>query len=237
MAKPEFFKFKEINSENVHREFQVHTVWTDGRNSVAEILEEAEKRQIKELAFTEHARAGSNYCPEFFRQIEFASQSHPAIRVYKGLEVKIVDTTGALDISPAMRDAADLVIASVHSFAGDHGQRKNPGAVEKEEAHRIEFSMAMALVESRKADVLSHAGGMSLRHFGEFPLSYFEQLLAKCAQNEVPFEINFSYHADILEDLLPLLDAINPLISIGSDVHELQKVGACRDALVRQLGL
>ena len=237
MAKPAFFRFKEISAENVHREFQVHTDWTDGSNSITEILAEAERRQIKELAFTEHARASSDYVPEFFRQIELASRNSSIVRVYKGLEVKIMDTTGRLDISPSMCGTADLVIASVHSFSDDYGQRRSARMVDKEEAHRIEFNMAMALIASRKADVLSHPGGMSLRYFGEFPLPYFEQLLAKCVEHDVPFEINFSYHAAILEDLLPLLKDINPLISIGSDVHELQKIGACRDELVRRLDL
>ena len=231
---PRFVRFGALDASTMNRDFQTHTAWTDGRNSVAEMLAAAADRGLAEFAFTEHARASSSYWPAFFAEIDAEARHHPTLRVFRGFEVKIVDESGTLDISDDMRAAADLVLGSVHSFPGSSvkdADRVNARALGAEETHRREFALAKAFVQRQCGAVLSHPGGMSLRTFGTFPLAYFDELLALCAQLDVPFEINSSYHRDVLRDLVPLLRRHDPLISIGSDAHSAADVGACRDLL------
>lgn len=234
--RPRFHRFSELTGERLSAEYQIHTNWTDGAGTVREVLEAARAADLKEIAFTEHARHNSTYYPEFFQEIERERQAFADLTVYRGFEVKVVDFDGTLDISDEMRAAADIVLASVHSFPGrDGGGVIRPRDVPRAQAHRIERDLSLGVIARASADVLSHPGGMSMRFHGGFPMEYFDDLLAAIRGTDMAFELNHSYHAPIFDDLVALIRAHDPLVSIGSDVHALTSMGACRDALKRVL--
>ena len=235
--KPNFHHFSELTHANVNSDFQVHTNWTDGEGTVAEVLNQAREIGLAEIAFTEHARASSSYYVDFFREIDTHDARTPEVTVYRGFEVKALDSAGTLDISPEMRAVADIVLGSVHSFPAGNGGVAKATDFAPEDAQDIEFGLAKGIVESGDADVLSHAGGMCLRGFGRFPMELMDRLVATAARRGIAFEINVSYHAAILDLLLPLLARHDPLVSVGSDAHRLDQIGACRDALRESLSL
>jgi putative hydrolase len=222
----------------VSRDFQVHTNWTDGQGTVSETISAAKNAKLKEIAFTEHARHTSTYYNDFFAEIEREAIKEPLLDIYKGFEVKIIDYKGTLDISDDMRACADIVLASVHSFPGPSRDTPiPPRMVSHEESIEIETALSLGVIEAESADVLSHPGGMSVRFHGSFPLKNYDRLLSAIKGSSVAFEINYSYHTSILTDLLKLVEKHDPLISIGSDVHALDTMGACRDALTEILKL
>jgi putative hydrolase len=235
--KPSFCRFSELSWDAINIDFQVHTNWTDGQCTVAQILDRAMELELSALTFTEHARYTSDYYPDFFAEVDECAAERPEITVYRGFEIKILDRSGKLDISPEMRACADLVIASVHSLPTSDGGRAMAREFARDEAARLEFELARGMLERQTADVLSHAGGMSLRTFGAFPDDYMEELVSLAARTGVVFEINSSYHSDSLETLLPILDRFDPKVSISSDVHRLDELGVCRDQLRRMLDL
>lgn len=235
--KPRFYRFSELTRENTNRDFQIHTDWTDGEAPVAAVLRRAQDVGLAELAFTEHARATSDYYPAFFREIDGLSAASEGMTVYRGFEVKVLSPDGRLDISEPMREAADIVLASVHSFPLDDGSVAPAAKFTREEAVEIEFGLARGVIENGAADVLSHAGGMCLRTFGAFPMAYMDDLVGLAAGRDVAFEINAAYHGAILKPLLDTLARHDPLVSIGSDAHRLDDVGSCRDLLREALSL
>jgi len=236
--RPKFFRFSELTRENVNRDFQVHTSWTDGANTTFEVLEQARQVGLTEIAFTEHARARSDYYVGFFQEVEAHADRFPEITVYRGFEVKVLDESGTLDMSPAMKKTADLILGSVHSFPDRDGKPAPPAMkLGEEKASDIEFGLARGIIEGGFADVLSHAGGMCLRAFGRFPEARLDKLVSLAAEHGVAFEINISYHAAILDQLIQLLARHDPLVSIGSDAHRLEDIGACRNAVHGALAL
>jgi len=228
---PTFFRFSELTHENVNRDFQVHTNWTDGEGTIDQVLQAACNCGLAEIAFTEHARATSEYYTDFFGEIDRKKTELPQLGIYRGFEVKVIDTKGNLDISSTMRAQADIVLGSVHSFVQPDGSPRRPVDCSKAEAIETEFALAQAIIDGGQADVLSHAGGMCLRNFGEFPLDMMASLIEKSAQTGIAFEINTSYHAEILLELFQMLARHDPYVSIGSDVHRLEEMGRCRDAV------
>jgi len=86
----------------------------------------------------------------------------------------------------------------------------------------------MASLENRsdEFDILGHPGGMSLRFHGEFPTEYFEEIIINCVKHNIAFDINYSYHSNIINQLKPLFVKYNPLVSIGSDAHIADSVGS-----------
>jgi putative hydrolase len=237
VKRPVFYRFSEATSENINRDFQIHTRLTDGEGEIVEVLDQAIACGLAEIAFTEHARHTSTYYPEFFAEIDNLAENYADLTVFRGFEVKLTDTQGSLDISADMRAQAGIILASVHGLPRKNHPPAPARDFSEKEANRIEFETSMGLLQNGKADVLSHCGGMSLRTFGKFPFSCFDELIAETAKTDIAFEINSSYHSDCLDILLPLLQKYNPLISVGSDVHKLSSLAECRDKMQEILGL
>jgi len=216
---PTFPRFDDLNAALLSREFQIHTTWTDGEGSVHEVLDAARARGLREIAFTEHARHTSTYYPDFFAEIDEAARAFPDLTVFRGFEVKIVDFEGALDISSSMRAQAEIILASVHSLPQPAGGVIHPREMDARKTCQIELDLSLGVIAAGSADVLSHAGGMSMRFHQGFPLESYEAILAAICTTDMAFEMNYSYHAPVFGELITLVQRYNPRVSVGSDVH------------------
>lgn len=224
LCSPRFPRFTALTPKDLGVEGHTHTDFTDGETTPDAYMKRAMALGLSRLAFTEHIRRASTYWPEFLRAIA-ALRHEGTPSLWAGFEAKVLDATGELDIPPQAFAAADVVLGSVHSAPGPNGSRQ-PRTVPREELALIERNLGLALVRRGQAQVLAHPGGMSLALYGDFPLEYMDALAQECAGTGVAFEINARYHADILEWLLPLLARHDPLVSLGSDAHEPDQVGA-----------
>jgi putative hydrolase len=96
---------------------------------------------------------------------------------------------------------------------------------------RVEYEMALGLLQCAPIDVLAHPGGMYQRlRKRSFPDAYLRELMTVSIAAGVAIEINTSYLLDV-DGFLRLCAEINPCVSIGSDAHSLEAIGQCRDIL------
>ncbi len=228
---PSLVHFRQLTPSWLRREMHLHTDYTDGAPSIAQVIHCAESLQLEEIAFTEHARADSDWFPEFATEVRRHAQA-TSLRVLVGAEVRITDFDGSLDISPMIREQCDLVLASVHRFPGSNGSPREFREVPRDSFAQIEFDLARALLQHGGADVLAHPGGMSLKHLKTFPSEWFGALMEESHANGVAIEINTSYLRDVA-GFLDLLQETNPLVSVGSDAHTLDQMGRCQQ-IVRE---
>ena len=225
--------FSELTKENSNIEMQVHTDWTDGKNSVEEMIFAASGKGLETFAFTEHARASSVYFPKFKEKVRTLSSDFPNMRVLCGVEVKILNFSGDLDLAPEIESSAEIKLASVHSFPVAKNKRVMAGSFKFEDAANIERDLAVSAIKTGRADVLAHPGGMCCRFFSKFPLQHFKTIMIACKDYDVAFELNYAYHREVIGDIIELLRAVDPPVSIGSDAHEVSSVGKARD-MVRE---
>jgi DNA polymerase (family X) len=115
-ALPELLAVSDLRGD-VH----MHTVETDGRNTIEEMAEAARKRGYQYLAITDHSKnlAFANGLTDeralaHIERIRTAEKKMKGIRIFAGIEVDIL-TDGSLDLSDSVLDQMDIVIASVHS--------------------------------------------------------------------------------------------------------------------------
>jgi len=230
-ARRRFVRFSEMGPEWVNREMHLHTSYTDGRPTVAEVVRRAEELGLEEIAFTEHVRRDSEWFHGFADEVRrAAAAAGGALRVLVGAEVRITDFDGSLDITPELRRECDVLLASVHRFPGPGGAPLDFARVPREEFAAIEYRTALGLVRRGGADVLAHPGGMSQRHLGGFPDEAYLSLMEESVQTRVAIEISSSYLRDV-PAFLGLLGRVDPLVSVGSDAHGLEELGRCRDVL------
>lgn len=113
---PELLELSDIRGD-VH----MHTVETDGRNSIEEMAEAARERGYQYMAITDHSKnlAFANGLTDeralvHIERIRAAEKKMRGIRIFAGIEVDIL-TDGSLDLSDSVLEQMDIVIASVHS--------------------------------------------------------------------------------------------------------------------------
>ncbi|UCD81749.1 MAG: DNA polymerase/3'-5' exonuclease PolX, partial [Desulfobacterales bacterium] len=98
-----------------------HTNWSDGRNTLEQMIEAAQKRGLKYLAITEHSDrlkvAGGLSDSRLLEQMEKIDKLNDKLReitLLKGIEVEILED-GGLDLSDDILGRLDLVVGSMHS--------------------------------------------------------------------------------------------------------------------------
>lgn len=227
-----FVRFHDLKAHQLQCDLHVHTTRTDGEADIQKLLWRAGECGLTRLAFTEHVRRATDWFDDFVQEVRAASTVFPQLQVWVGCEAKALDTRGAFDASPELLNQCDIVLGSVHRFPDGQGGLLDFAAVPQEDFAQIEFDLAQGLLEAAPIDVLAHPGGMYARRFKtDLPASLMRELLEHANQRAIAVEINSSYTQD-LPGFLALCAEVNPYVSIGSDVHRVEKLGHCRDLLI-----
>jgi len=110
-----------ITLDDLQGDVHMHTVETDGRNTIEEMAEAAKARGYKYMAITDHSKnlAFANGLDDtravaHIQKIREANKNIEGITIFAGIEVDIL-ADGDLDLSDDVLAQMDVVIASVHS--------------------------------------------------------------------------------------------------------------------------
>jgi DNA polymerase (family 10) len=110
-----------ITLDDLQGDVHMHTVETDGKNTIEEMAEAAKARGYKYMAITDHSKnlafangLDDKRAVEHIRRIHEANDKIDGITIFAGIEVDIL-ADGDLDLSDDVLAQMDVVIASVHS--------------------------------------------------------------------------------------------------------------------------
>jgi putative hydrolase len=215
-------RFNALGISETYADLHIHSAWSDGANSIAEIVQEARLKNLKIIAITDHVRRESTYFTDYCAEIRKMGDS--ALPILIGFEAKIRNFQGDLDVSSEVRKRSDIQIGSVHRFPWGR-KLLSPKDLGKRACQEVEIELSIAAIKKQQMGILGHPGGMSLKEFGEFPMDFFLEIITECSRNDIVFELNSTYHAGIYGDLQPMLQEYNPYVSFGSDAHTLEEIG------------
>jgi DNA polymerase (family 10) len=112
---------KLIELADIRGDLQMHTVATDGKNSIADMAQKAKEMGYSYIAITDHSKAvrvarglDEKGMVKQLAAIERVNGQTPGVRILKGVEVDIL-ADGSLDLKDDILKECDVVIASVHS--------------------------------------------------------------------------------------------------------------------------
>ncbi len=106
-------------------DYHVHSTFSDGASTLAQNVRVARDRQLRTLCLADHVRSDTAWVPDFVAAVSvYRSLSLP--RVLAGLEAKILDSSGRLDVPPGVgcldaADGIDLLLIADHRFPADRG--------------------------------------------------------------------------------------------------------------------
>jgi DNA polymerase (family X) len=202
---------KLIELGDIRGDVHMHTVETDGRCTIEEMIGAARERGYEYMAITDHSKnlafangLDDQRAAQHVAKIRKADQQGGGIKVLAGIEVDIL-ADGELDLSASVLDEMDLVIASVHS----HFQQ-DP----KEMTDRL-----LQAITSGHISILGHpTGRILLRREGyDFDL---EAILSAAAKHHVAMELNaYPDRLDLCDRDLKIAKDRGVKIVINTDSH------------------
>jgi DNA polymerase (family X) len=207
-----------IELDDVRGDLHMHTVLSDGRNSLEEMARAAREYGYDYIAITEHSAShgfGNNVPPdELRRQIErIRSLDEAGLTVLAGTETNVLPD-GSVDYDDDVLEELDWVIASLHtSFRMS----------EDEQTERMLRAMEHPLV-----DAIGHPTGRMIGRREPYALNV-DRVIEKAVETGTFLEINANPNRRDLNDVYARAAAeAGATIVIDSDAH-----GA--DTLVRNM--
>lgn len=192
-------------------DLHVHTSWSDGNNTLAEMAQAAQALDYEYLAITDHSRSlaisGGLSIERLLSQgeeIDRLNQSFDEFRLLKGIEVDILKD-GSLDFPDDVLRKLDLVVASIHSSFNLDRESQTERMI-----HAI---------KNENVDIIGHLTGRMLKRRPGYLLD-MEKILDACAKNHTALEINSSPdRLDIDEEIARQARDMGIKIAINSDAH------------------
>ena len=201
-----------ITLADICGDVHMHTIATDGANTIREMAEAAYARGLKFIAITDHSKnlamtggLDDERAMEHVRAIRTVdAEMEGRIRVFAGIEVDILQA-GELDLADETLAQMDVVLGSVHS----HFQ-----LAADEMTARL-----LRAVENPYLRILGHPTGRVLLR--REPYVYdLHAVLQRCADLGVAVEHNAAPpRADLSDNNLRLAKELGCKISVNTDAH------------------
>jgi DNA polymerase (family X) len=170
-----------ITQADLQGDVHMHTVETDGKNTIEEMAEAAKARGYKYMAITDHSKnlAFANGLDDkrafaHIQRIREVDDKIDGIKIFAGIEVDIL-AEGDLDLSDDVLAQMDIVIASVHS-------------VFNQEPAKMTERLLKAIANPNTSIIGHPTGRIQLRR-DAYPFD-MHAVLTAAAQHRVAMELN-----------------------------------------------
>jgi len=170
-----------ITQKDLRGDVHMHTVETDGKNTIEEMAEAARARGYQYMAITDHSKnlAFANGLDDkravaHIARIREAGKKLDGITIFAGIEVDIL-ADGDLDLSDDVLAQMDIVIASVHS-------------VFNQESAKMTDRLLKA-ISNPNTSLLGHPTGRIQLRRDAYPFD-MHAILTAAAKHKVAMELN-----------------------------------------------
>ncbi len=200
---PELVTFGEIKGD-----FHVHTDWSDGINSLEEVVESAYRLGYRYVVIGDHsqsARVANGLTPERYRKqwrkIEELNRIYnpKGFYILRGCEVDILPD-GSLDLPDAFLEEFDFVVASIHS-------RFN-----QDNTFRI-----LRAMENPYVNLIGHPTGRAFGQREGYPLD-MEKVMETARETGTALEVN-TFRVDLSPENIRRCVERGVLLAVVTDAH------------------
>lgn len=217
-----------LSGKTVHRwDFHIHTNFTDGAATVREVFQEALRKDLEILAFTEHTEPWRSNQKDWFKYyVEDIKKCRNTYRnkivAFIGVEANAVSFSGDIELSPEMEKDVEFILGAVHRYPGLEGRKTNE--LSAIEAIDLEYRTLLGLIGGRKIDAIAHIGATCSKYCAPFPTNLTREIIRAATRNQIAVEINPVHNKPLLS-YLEMCAEENAMIVMGSDAHNLKDVG------------
>jgi len=170
-----------LTDTDIQGDVHMHTVETDGRNTIEEMAEAAKARGYQYMAITDHSKnlafangLDDKRAVDHIARIRAANEKIEGITIFAGIEVDIL-VDGDLDLSDDVLAQMDIVIASVHS-------------VFNQESAKMTERLIKA-ISNPNTSIIGHPTGRIQLRRDSYPFD-MHAVLTAAAKHKVAMELN-----------------------------------------------
>ena len=200
-----------VEAGDLRGDLHVHTQWSDGHGSIAQMAQAALRRGLQYIAITEHSRrlaVAHGLDPvrllQQGREIERINRELAGITVLKGIEADILED-GSLDMPESALKGLEIVIGAVHS--------------------RFDLSRArqtervLAALERPRLHILAHPTGRLIGVREPYDID-MAAVIRKAAEKGVALELNaHPERLDLLDTHCRMAKDAGVPVAVNSDAH------------------
>lgn len=144
-------------------DFHVHSTFSDDAEStLAENLDAAHDRGLAEIRLVEHVRRSTAWVPDFVAALA-REGSRDGLVVHTGVEAKLLDATGRLDL-PSRLAGIDTVLIADHQFPSPEGEPWSPAETRRRLAAGLPVSAALDLLTTGLVKAMESTPSAQLAH-------------------------------------------------------------------------
>ena len=200
-----------ITLQDIRGEVHMHTVETDGKNTIEEMAEAAKQRGYQYIAITDHSKnlamangLDDKRAVQHIARINAANDQIEGITIMSGIEVDILGD-GALDLSDSVLEQMDVVVASVHSAFNQEREQMT--------------DRLLRAISNKNVAILGHpTGRLQLRR--EAYQFDFDAVLKTAGEKQVAMELNaYPDRLDLNDVHLRMARDRGVKIVINTDAH------------------
>ncbi|HYX81830.1 MAG TPA: DNA polymerase/3'-5' exonuclease PolX [Gemmatimonadales bacterium] len=218
-----------VTQRDIRGDLQMHTDASDGKATLAEMVERARALKYEYIAITDHSPRTSmaGQTPDEIRAqwtvIDRLNKGMRGFRVLKSVEMDILEN-GRLDLPDDLLAEADYVVATIH-----YGLKQS----ERQLTDRL-----LAAIDNRWVDAIGHPTGRIVPVRPSYPLDF--DVVAKAAANaKCLLEINGSERMDLPDTLAAAAKSHGVRFVLSTDAHSTRELDFMRFAVAvaRRAGL
>lgn len=204
---------KLVRLEDIKADLHMHTTWSDGAYSVAEMGEALLARGYQYSVITDHSqflKVANGLTPERLEkqrgEIEAFNAAHPDFHLFKGTEMDILPD-GSLDFEDQVLKELDFVIASIHS-SFTQSQDKI-------------MARLLTAMQNPYVHMIAHPTGRIIEDRDGYNPD-MKQLIAWAKEYGKILELNANpYRLDLCVEHLEMACAAGVPVAINTDAHDI----------------
>lgn len=208
-----------LTLDDIRGDLHMHTTASDGRATIAEMVQAARRRGYAYICITDHSQSSAvanGLKPDRLRQhiedVRRAARQHTDIHVWVGAEVDIL--ADKLDYPDELLAELDWVVASVH-FGMGHDIAANT-------------RRTMLAIENPYVNLIAHPTGRLINKREAMPLD-IDAISKAAARTGTALEINASmYRLDLKDVHVRLARDNGAMICIDTDAHSTDQLDQMR---------
>ncbi len=205
---------KLVDAAGVRSDLHVHSIFSDGQNTIDELAQAAKKKKYSFIVITDHSQSlkianglDSRRLRQKKKEIDRVNKKIKGVQVLYGTEVEI-DSEGSLDYPDHLLREFDVVIAAIHMGF-------------KQSKEKITNRLVRAC-NNRYVNIIAHPTGRLLGARDPYELD-FEQLLDVCVDTNTALEINaFGDRLDLNDAHARQAKGKGVRLALGTDAHTIE---------------
>lgn len=216
------------------QDMHVHSTFSDGNNTIEENIEEAESLGLEQLTCVDHVRVDTDYLPDYVAAIKRLRPT-TEVELICGIEAKLLDTAGELDLPTELPEGIDRIYAADHQVPladGPHHPRDVKAAIE--DGSMSPGEVIAAIIESTANASAKHDDLVIAHMFSVLPKIGLEEsavpeealagLAESVARDGNLIEVSERWSCPNARTLRPFVEAGVPVL-MSTDSHKRQHIG------------